>query len=171
MLQTRVRLAVLTLTILLGTALVPDTLHAQGPSLVRLTIFANVGGKPLTVRHDGECKHAPIAASYGVRSKMWKVSYGGAPDGEIHNLRLTMWRPLAGGAPDQVSFSLRAGGVDYAINTVKGSTIRGSGTITYKPNNDGSGGQFELHGRTADDTQIRVRLVCPTISTLNPVGG
>ena len=171
MLQTRIRLAVLPLAMLLGTALVPDTLHAQGPSLVRLTIFANVGGKPLTVRHDGECKHAPIAAIYGVRSKMWKVSYSGPPDGEIHTLHLTMWRPLAGGAPDQFSLSLRAGGVDHSIATVKGSTIRGSGTITYKPNNDGSGGQFQLLGRTADDTQIRVRLVCPTMSTLIPVGG
>jgi hypothetical protein len=165
------RLAVLPLAILLAAAGVPDTVHAQGPSLVPVTIMANVGGKPLTMRADGECKHAPIAAAYGVRSAMWKVWYSGHPDAEIHNLHLTMWRPFAGGSPEQFSLAMRTGGVDYLIDTVKGGPIRGSGTITYKPNNAGGGGQFELHGRTADNTEIRVRLVCPKFATLNRVGG
>ena len=167
MLHNRFRAVLPFTTLLLGAMPAGNT---QGPALVPIRMIAQVGKKPVSMLGDGECKHAPVAAVYGVRSKMWTVRFSGNPDGEIHNLYLTLWRPLAGGSPDQVSLAMRTDGTDYLIDTVKGGPQRGSGTITFRPM-AGGGGNFELAGRTRDSTEIRLRVVCPSFVSLNPVGG
>ena len=168
--QNHLRLAVLPLAaVLIGAARAGHIDNPQS-ALVPIRMVAQVGKKPVSMLGDGECKHAPVAAVYGVRSKMWTVRFSGRPDGEIHNLYLTVWRPLAGSSPDQVNLAMRTDGIDYLIDTVKGGPKRGSGTITFQPM-DGGGGNFELAGRASDSTQIRLRVVCPSFTTLNPVGG
>jgi hypothetical protein len=163
------RIAVLPLTVLLlGVA--PSGASSQPAALVPVNINGIIGGKQFSTSGQGECKHAPVAAIYGVRSAMWTLRFSGPPtDTEVHNLYFTLWRPLEGDAPDQFNLSMRAIGTIYEIDTVKGSTNIGSGTVTFRPT--AGPGNFELQGRARDGTEVRLRLYCQSFTRLQPVGG
>lgn len=156
---------------LFGTAALALSVTLLAAAPVPVTILAVVGDSKttLTGRGEGECKHAPIAAIYGVRSAMWSVQYNDPERKEIHSLSFTLWRPLAGGGPDQVNIVLRTGAGQHRVSTVKGGEIQGSGDVVFKPNQ--LGGQFEFTGKVADGGTMNLRIVCPRITSLRPVGG
>lgn len=139
-----------------------------GATHVPVTIFALVGRDHLSARGEAECKHAPVAAIYGVRSRMWSIQFSDPGNAEIRQLQLTMWQPQDD-APAQINLSLQTAKSRHRIETVEGAAKMGSGSITFRP--QGLGGTFELRGNSDNGTPLQVRVVCPRINALHAVGG
>ena len=83
----------------------------------------------------GECASSTESSIYDVPATQWHATYGGGGS-NIQHLNLTVWRPRDG-APAMVGLSLQSGEITHQISTVKGGTIRGSGTASVRPTGKG----------------------------------
>lgn len=136
-----------------------------------LSVSLAVGGRTYTAAGNGQCRHAPMAAIYGVRAQMWIVEYAASGDAGLQRVNLTVWRPAAGGA-EQMSLNVRAGSIERRIDTVKrgaGSAPVGSGAVAVRT--QGRGGRFEIDGRDATGTTIRGTLSCARFAPVKAEGG
>jgi hypothetical protein len=137
---------------------------------VPFTLAVSVDGKKLDARGTGECKHAPMAAIYGVRSAMWRAEFRGDGRSDVRYATLTMWHPMSGNAPDQMNFSLSTRKGKYSIQTVKSAPEQsGSGTIVFEK--AGAGGRFVIKGKTAEAQTVDATFTCERITPLEAVGG
>ena len=115
----------------------------------------------------GECASGAESSIYDVPATQWHVTYGG--DGSnIQHLNLTVWRPRAGG-PDMVNLSLRSGEIGHEIATVKGGSIRGSGTASVTP--AGQGGTLQVRGTDADGHPLELTVECERFDEVVAEGG
>ena len=135
---------------------------------VKITIALVVDGKNYRATGLGECTHAPVASIYRVMAAMWSVQYnsnGSTP----RNLSLTMWRPISGEAPPQLTVAVNTGSASHHISTVKGGKIAGAGTVTMQPK--GTGGRFDISGKSADGKAIRGTIECARFTAAMAEGG
>ena len=133
---------------------------------VQITIALTVGGKGYRATGLGECKHAPEAYIYSVAAAMWSVQYN-SNSSTPRNLSLTMWRPTKGNA-SQLTLAVNTGS-SHHISTVKGGKIAGGATVTMQPK--GTGGRFEINGKSANGTAIRGTIDCARFTPLMAEGG
>jgi hypothetical protein len=115
----------------------------------------------------GECASSTQSSIYDVPATQWRASYGGEGS-NIQHLNLTVWRPRAGG-PDMVNLSLRSGEIGHEIATVKGGTIRGSGTASVTP--AGPGGTLQVRGTDADGHPLELTVECERFDEVVAEGG
>jgi hypothetical protein len=151
------------------TALVPVLLALGLGGAAPVDVAVSVNGKKLQARGTGDCKHAPMAAIYGVRSAMWRVEFEGDAKSAVSFVNLTMWHPLNGKAADQMSLSINTRKGDYRIGTVKGAKQEGSGTIAF--HKAGAGGRFVIKGKAANGASIDATFTCERLNSLEAVGG
>jgi hypothetical protein len=134
---------------------------------VGLAIEAEVAGDRATVSGKGRCTHTDEASIYGTPAAMWRVEDSDAES--IRHASLTVWRPKSGGV-DQFSFSLSTASGDHRIDTVKGSQLVGSGTITVR-SLEGGGARFDILGQDADGRPVRVTFQCARFTPPRVEGG
>lgn len=143
--------------------------HAQRRAdQVPITIALTVGGKSYRATGLGECKHAPQASIYNVAAAMWSVQYS-SNNSTPRNLSLTMWRPMRGDAPPQLTLAVNTGAASQSISTVKGGRIAGGGSVTMQPK--GTGGRFEISGKSANGTALRGTIDCARFTRAKAEGG
>ncbi len=129
-----------------------------------ITIAATVDGKRFEASGRGACNHTTGASIYGVPAAQWAYRYSSPTAGaELENLNVTVWEIRSGGV--QVSLSLRAGGRNHSISTVRGGTIEGQGSARATPK--GKGGTLSVEGTTADGRRITLTAGCER--TVEPV--
>ena len=115
----------------------------------------------------GECASSTESSIYDVPATQWHVTYGG--DGSnIQHLNLTVWRPRAGG-PDMVGLHLQSGEIDHEIATVKGGSLKGSGTASVRPT--GKGGILNVSGKDADGHPLDLTVECERFDEVVAEGG
>jgi hypothetical protein len=133
-----------------------------------VSVIARVGTKSYTSRLPGTCKYEPSASIYDVPAALWMVEGGGSTGSEIKQLTLTLWRPKNGSA-DQISLSLQAGSSTARIDVNPRSKPVGTGSVEVQP--QGSGGTFELKGKDATGTNVKLTISCPSFAAVEAAGG
>jgi hypothetical protein len=148
-----------------------DAAPAQSMSMSRGTVPMKVkvvmGRLHYSEAGTGECASNTESSIYDVPATQWRATYGG--DGSnIQHLNLTVWRPRAGG-PDMVGLHLRSGEIDHEVATVKGGTLKGSGTASVRP--AGSGGILNVSGTDADGHPLELTVECARFDEVVAEGG
>jgi hypothetical protein len=148
-----------------------DAAPAQSVSISQGTVPMKVkvvmGRVNYSEEGTGECASSTESSIYDVPATQWHVTYGG--DGSnIQHLNLTVWRPRDG-APDMVGLSLQSGEITHQIATVKGGTIRGSGTASVRPT--GKGGILSLSGKDDDGHPLELTVECERFDEVVAEGG
>ena len=115
----------------------------------------------------GECATSTESSIYDVPATQWHVTYGGGGS-NIQHLNLTVWRPRAGG-PDMVGLSLQSREISHEIATVKGGTLKGSGTADVRPS--GKGGILNVSGTDADGHPLELTVECERFDEVVAEGG
>ena len=159
----------LSIALLSLAALSPANLAAQragGPPAVAVT--ATAGGKSYQGTGPGSCRHTPDASIYDVPAALWMVEQGGSANGALKALHLTLWRPK-NGAPDQVSLALETKSSTHQISVGGKAQQMGSAKVKLSP--VGSGGRFELRGKDAKGTVIRLTINCTAFAGVEAEGG
>jgi hypothetical protein len=131
-------------------------------------ISGKVGRKSYESAGQGNCRHTPAAAIYGVPAALWMVSLTGAEDASVKSMNLTLWKPK-NGSPQQFSLSLDAGSSTHRIDVGGRGKQVGSGKAAVIAK--GSGGRIEISGK--DDSGKRIELVvhCPAFGGVEAEGG
>jgi hypothetical protein len=134
----------------------------------QVSVIARVGTKSYTSSVPGTCKYEPSASIYDLPAALWMVEGEGSNASEIKQLTLTLWRPKNGSA-DQISLSLQAGSSTARIDINPRSKPVGTGSVELQP--QGSGGKFELKGKDAGGTDVRLTISCPSFTAVEAAGG
>jgi hypothetical protein len=132
-----------------------------------LIATADVGGARYQFSGPGECQHTTDASIYEVPATMWSARFSDE-DGKFSYLNLTLWQPKAAAAI-QMSLGMTAAGKTYEIATVKGSQLRGSGTVRIEPK--GEGGALVVDGRDASEHAVRLTVHCSRFTEPVAEGG
>jgi hypothetical protein len=134
----------------------------------QVSVLARIGSKSFSSRISGSCKHEPSASIYDVPAALYMVEAQGGGSSEIKQLNLTLWRPKNGSA-DQVSLSLQAGSSSTRIDVNPRSKAVGAATVQLKP--AGTGGTFELKGKDAQGTAVKLTIGCTEFAGVEAAGG
>lgn len=148
-----------------GESSVTDATGSAGE--VPLTIEMTSGGDRAEVSGMGKCTHAAMGSIYGVPAALWQIQDSDA--GQIRSASLTVWRPTTGNGPDQFSMAVSTASANHVINTVKGSPMVGSGSVTMHP--AGEGAHFEVVGTDADGRSVRATFQCARFTEHQAEGG
>jgi hypothetical protein len=148
-----------------------EAVPAQSVSITRGTVPMKVkvtmGRIDYSEEGTGECATSTESSIYDVPATQWHVAYGGEGS-NIQHLNLTVWRPRAGG-PDMVGLSLQSGEITHEIATVKGGTVRGSGTASVRP--AAKGGILSVKGTDHDGHPLELMIECERFDEVVAEGG
>jgi hypothetical protein len=134
--------------------------HAAASSTANSSAVVLDGSSyPLTA--DVTCEHSDDASIHDVPAAMWHATLK-ADGSPVSYVNLTIWQFKQGG-PDQFSLGVQVGGVFHHVSTIKGATLKGSGSASVdrgaeKPTlhakgEDEKGRAFEIALRCANVTQ------------------
>jgi hypothetical protein len=145
--------------------------HAAQPALsdsTELSVQARIGAKSYSAQLTGSCKHEPSASIYDLPAALYTVEASGGEGSDIKQLNLTLWRPKNGSA-DQISLSLQAGSKSTRIDVNPRAKAVGAATVELKP--AGSGGTFDLKGKDAKGTPLKLTISCAEFAGVEAAGG
>ena len=153
--------------IAIGTSTVEDAAQRRaGEPDAKQGIHASlkVGGQTYQSTEPGKCTHAPVASIYQTMAELWTVQQ--SQDGR--SLTLSFWKPKDGSA-DMVTLSVWSGKASHQVNTVKGATAAGSGTVTLEK--AGNGGTFTVDAKSKDGAAITGTIRCEVFGRHTAEGG
>ncbi len=133
-----------------------------------LMISGKVGRKSYESAAQGNCRHAPTAAIYGVPAALWMVSASGSENAPLKNMNLTLWKPK-NGSPQQFSLSLAAGSSTHRIDVGGRGEQVGSGKAAVIAK--GAGGRIEISGKDSSGQAIDLVVHCPAFAGVEAEGG
>ena len=127
-------------------------------------VALKAGGQAFESSEPGSCTHAPTAAIYQIVSELWSVQQSA----DSRSLSLTFWRPKDGSG-EMVNLSLRLGNASHDVNTVRGGSTSGSGTVTLAK--AGGGGTFTVTAKTNAGVAITGTITCDVFAPHIAEGG
>lgn len=160
--------SLLIMSLLLLAAVAREAAAQRNSESGLVNVSAKVGGKTYAAKGAGSCRHAPDASIYDVPAALWMIEYAGEGPKSLTRLNLTLWRPKDG-SPEQISLSLETGSSAHRISSGGKAPPLGSGTIKLSP--VGQGGSFELKGKDAGGTDVKLTVTCETFTGIEAEGG
>lgn len=135
----------------------------QGPAPVTVTVALKAAGQSYGATAPGSCTHAPKASIYNVMAEMWTVHQ----ESDGRSLQLTLWQP-ADGSEGMFSLSLN-GPANLQVNTVRGGTVVGSGTVKLQAAD--KGGTFTVNAKAKAGETITGTIQCAAFTPAVAEGG
>jgi hypothetical protein len=155
-------------SLLLLTTAASDAAAQRTAGTGTVGVSAKVGRKSYDATGAGTCRHSPDASIYDVPAALWMVEQASTRGGALKRVNLTLWRPK-NGSSDQISLALETGSSSHQISS--GGRGRPVGSATVKLSPVGSGGRFELKGKDAAGTRIKLTITCPAFTGVEAEGG
>ena len=109
------------------------------------------GSNPIDVKID-QCTFTERAQIYGRPAAQWRAEHSGDP-----SVNVTVWRMQADGA-HQINLYVQQGDETSRMNTVEGSSMEGSGTVTVTPQENGV--RFEIVGEDQSGNGLYATISC-----------
>jgi hypothetical protein len=137
--------------------------QSSGAAMVPAEVSVKIAGEPYEAKGQASCTHEPKASIYDVAAAMWTVRQ----ESGDRSIQLTLWKP-ANGSPSM--FSLAANGKkNVTVNTVRGSQVVGSGTVTLA--SSAKGGTFTIDAKTKAGEPVTGTIRCDAFTPAIAEGG
>lgn len=136
----------------------------QAAAKQAIHVALKAGGQAFESSEPGRCTHAPTASIYQIVSELWSVQQSA----DSRSLSLTVWKPKDGSG-EMINLSLRSGNTSHDVNTVRGGSPTGSGTVTLQK--AGEGGTFTVNAKTKAGVAITGTIKCDVFAPHIAEGG